>query len=177
MDHTNCFNSSFTILEKEAELESTPTVLNCELKFRVVNVDPENGEDEGEPFDEEYPLEDLEISTADFVTKASLGDFRRAWESAGIKNEILQKFGLAENTIENAAKAVIGCMGMQTCDGTGTIKSGAKQHMLHLSGTFLGGIKVLARCQISSQRNASILKMAIRSERDDVSKLMSDCIC
>lgn len=169
--------SCFTILEKEAELESTPTVLNCELKFRVVNVDPENGEDEGEPFDEEYPLEDLEISTADFVTKASLGDFRRAWESAGIKNEILQKFGLAENTIENAAKAVIGCMGMQTCDGTGTIKSGAKQHMLHLSGTFLGGIKVLARCQISSQRNASILKMAIRSERDDVSKLMSDCIC
>jgi coatomer protein complex subunit gamma len=170
--------SCFTILNKGSELESTPTLFNCELKFQVVNVDPISGEDEGEPMEEEYPLEDLEVFTADFVVKTSLGDFRKEWDVLGKKNEILQKFGLSENKIENAAEAVIDCMGMQPCDGTGVIKPGAKQHMLHLSGTFLGGIKVLARCQIALQGNAaSILKMAIRSERHDVSKLISDCIC
>ena len=175
-------SSCFTILEKNprADLESAPTLFGCELKFLVVNVHPESGEDEGEPFDEEYPLEDLEIFTADFVSKESpsLGDFRRAWETIGNAHEILQKFGLAEKTIANAVTAVIDCMGMQTCDGTGQIKPGAKQHMLHLSGTFLGGVKILARCQISAASNeSSVLKIAIRSEDDKVSKLMAECIC
>lgn len=169
--------SCFTVLEKQANLQSEPIILNCELKFSVINVDPESGEDEGEPFDEEYPLEDLEIFTADFVAKSSFGDFRTLWEKTGKENEVLQKFGLAQNTIENASNAIIDCMGMQTCDGTGTIKPGAKQHMIHLSGKFLGGVIVLARCQIASQENGSILKMAIRSERKDVSKLIAECIC
>jgi coatomer subunit gamma len=45
----------------------------------VVEVDPTTGEVEGEPagFAEEYPLEDLEIATADFMAKVSLGDFKR----------------------------------------------------------------------------------------------------
>lgn len=43
----------------------------AELKFRVVEVDPVTGEIEGdeEGFQEEYPLEDVEFSTADFVAK------------------------------------------------------------------------------------------------------------
>ena len=170
--------SCFTILEKQADVPFQPTAFSCELKFSVVPVGPETGEDEGEPFDEEYPLEDFEIFTADFVAKTVVADFRNAWEETGSKNEILQKFGLAEKTVANAASAVIDCMGMHTCDGTGMIKPGAKQHMLHLSGTFLGGIKILSRCQIAcSQGGAIVLKIAIRSEGKDVSKLMAECIC
>ena len=52
----------------------------CELKFNVVQVDPATGEPEGEGFDEEYPLEDLDVSTSDFVAKVAVSDFRRAWE-------------------------------------------------------------------------------------------------
>lgn len=43
----------------------------AELQFRVVEVDPGTGEIEGdeEGFNEEYPLEDVEISTVDFMAK------------------------------------------------------------------------------------------------------------
>jgi hypothetical protein len=35
--------------------------------------------DEG-GYDEEYPLEGLDINTNDFMAKVSVGDFRRNWE-------------------------------------------------------------------------------------------------
>lgn len=43
----------------------------AELKFRVVEIDPTSGEVAGhqDGFREEYPLEDIEISTADFIAK------------------------------------------------------------------------------------------------------------
>mmetsp|Transcript_3375 Transcript_3375/g.9905 ORF Transcript_3375/g.9905 Transcript_3375/m.9905 type:complete len:108 (+) Transcript_3375:2381-2704(+) len=43
----------------------------AELKFRVVEVDPVSGDIEGDEdgFQEEYPLEDVEISSADFIAK------------------------------------------------------------------------------------------------------------
>ena len=150
-----------------------------ELKFSAISVDPETGEDDSdEVYEDDYHLEDFEIFIADFVAKTSVPDFRKAWESIGGANEMLQKFGLSEKTIANAAGAVVECMGMQPCDGTGTIKPGVKQHMFHLSGIFLGGIRILARCQIGiSKEGTIVLKMAIRSERGDVSKIMLESIC
>lgn len=173
----NCF----TVLEKNegATVNFTPTMFNSELKFSAISVDPETGEDDSdEVYEDDYHLEDFEIFIADFVAKTSVPDFRKAWESIGGANEMLQKFGLSEKTIANAAGAVVECMGMQPCDGTGTIKPGVKQHMFHLSGIFLGGIRILARCQIGiSKEGTIVLKMAIRSERGDVSKIMLESIC
>jgi len=173
----NCF----TVLEKNEGASSrfTPIMFNSELKFAAISVDPETGEDDSdEAYEEDYHLEDFDIFIADFVAKTPVSDFRKAWESIGGANEMLQKFGLSEKTIANAAVAVIECMGMQTCDGTGKIKPGVKQHMLHLSGIFLGGIKVLARCQIGvSKEGAVVLKIAIRSDKGDVSKVMLESIC
>ena len=67
----------------------------CELKFTVVQVDPNTGEEEGDSFEEEYPLEDLEIATADFMAKVSVPDFRKAWEQIGTDNESSRKVCLA----------------------------------------------------------------------------------
>lgn len=82
-----CFKS-FTYLHKECTLGATARswlVLRCisdsrigtaahfmaELRFRVIEVDPATGEIEGdeEGFQEEYPLEDVELLTADFMAK------------------------------------------------------------------------------------------------------------
>jgi coatomer subunit gamma len=35
--------------------------------------------DEG-GYDEEFPLEGLELNTSDFMAKVAVGDFRRSWE-------------------------------------------------------------------------------------------------
>ena len=159
-----------------------PVAVDCELSFRVVQVDPSTGEAEGdeEGYEEEYPLEQFEITTSDFMAKAFVGDFRKAWEDAGTNGEVLEKFALQFRKLEESVNAVLDFLGMQAVDGTGTLPAGdaaKRTHTLHLSGKFVGGIEVLARAQIQSdEASGAILKLAVRSADPTVSQLVSECI-
>lgn len=175
-DTKNCF----AVLERNGDAPLTLGNFTCELRFLVVQVDPATGEEEGDAFEEEYPLEDLEISTSDFMAKVSVPDFRKAWEAVGNSNEVLEKFALQFKKMEDAVSAVIDFLGMQPCDGTGVVKAGAggKPHMLHLSGVFVSGQSVLARAQVTLQGEGGgvVLKIAVRSEDEQVSRMVADCI-
>jgi len=175
-DKKNCF----TILQRSEEgvdaSALTSSTFACELKFTVVQVDPATGEEEGDTFEEEYPLEDLVVATSDFMAKVAVPDFRKGWEALGNDNEVLEKFALQFRKMEDALASVIDFLGMQACDGTGTIKTPGKPHMLHLSGVFMGGQQVLARAQIAMQDTGAVLKIAVRSEAEDVSRMVADCI-
>lgn len=171
----NCF----TILERSMEAPLGPSHFTCELRFTVTQVDPATGEEQGNTFEEEYPLEDLEISTSDFMAKVTSPDFRKAWETIGNENEVLEKYALQFKSTEDAVVAIIDFLGMQPCDGTASVKaaSAGKPHMLHLSGVFVTGQNVLARAQIAVQSAGGVvLKIAVRSDDADVSRMVADCI-
>jgi coatomer protein complex subunit gamma len=167
-------------LERVSDSPLVPASFACELRFNVVQVDPATGEEEGDAFEEEYPTEVLVISTSDFMAKVSVPDFRKAWEDAGNDNEVLEKFALNYKKVEEAVVAILDMLGMQPMDGTAVVKPdmGTKPHMLHLSGTFVSGEKVLARAQVSSAGPAGgvVLKVAVRSGDADVSRMVADCI-
>jgi coatomer protein complex subunit gamma len=113
------------------------------------------------------------------MAKVSVPDFRKAWDAIGNDNEVLEKFALQFKRLEDAVAAVIDFLGMQPCDGTAAIKPnlGGKPHMLHLSGVFVSGEKVLGRAQIAMQGDSSVvLKIAVRSDNSDVSRMVTDCI-
>jgi coatomer protein complex subunit gamma len=74
--------NSFTILECNADATLVPNHFTCELCFTMVQVDPTTGE-EGDTFEEEYPLKDLEILTSDFMAKVAVPDFHKVWENSG----------------------------------------------------------------------------------------------
>jgi len=172
----NCF----VVLQRNLASQLSPSTFSCELRFTVVNVDPSTGEEEGDTYDEEYPLEDLEICTSDFMAKVPVGDFRRSWDQMGNTHEVLEKFQLQFKKLEDAVNAVIDFLGMAPCDGTANIKAntGGKPHMLHLGGVFVGGCSVLARAQVVMDSNGTgvMLKIAVRSEDDSVSRMVIDCI-
>jgi coatomer protein complex subunit gamma len=88
--------SCFVCLKRSAEGGFSSVTMSCELSFRMVQVDPVTGEvdSSAKGFDEEFPLEDLEVSTNDYMAKVSLGDFRRNWDSMGTEGEVLEKFAL-----------------------------------------------------------------------------------
>ena len=144
----------------------------------MVEVDPATGEEEGATFEEEYPLEDLTITTSDYMAKVSVPDFRKAWEAMGNESEVLQKFALQYRKVEDAVTAVLDFLGMQPCDGTAVVKPTGKPHMLHLSGVFVTGQQVLCRAQIAQPNDAGqcVLKVAVRSPEMDVSSMVADCI-
>lgn len=170
----------FTILERDTDAALTSSHFTCELRFTVVQIDPVSGEEEGDTFEEEYPLEDLEVATSDFMAKVAVADFRKAWEAAGNENEVMEKFALQFKRMEDAISAIIDLLGLQACDGTAALKPNAagKPHMLHLSGVFMGQQQVLARAQIAMQGDNAgvVLKIAVRSEDADISRMVADCI-
>jgi len=169
--HASCFS----VLQKNSDVTFSPCYLICELKFTVVSVDSETGEEKGDSFDEEYALEDFDLNISDFISQTSVNDFRKSWDGLAGKGEALQKFSLRESNLQDATRSVIKCSGLHVSDGTSRVRSGVKQHMIHLSGTFLWGGNVLARSQVSiSSHGTIILKIAVRSENIIVSKMIVD---
>lgn len=170
--------NTFTVLQRNDDVPIEANAFASTLHFNVVQVDPASGEDESDAFEEEYPLEDLEISTADYMAKVSVPDFRKAWEGIGNDNEVLEKYALSFKSVEDAVTAVINLLGMQPCDGTGSVKANTgKPHMLHMSGIFIGGKAVYARAQLAMQGDSGVvLKIAVRSEDENIPRMVADCI-
>jgi len=179
-EHSSCFVS---LKRLAGEDYSAAVTFSCELAFRMVQVDPVTGEVEGDEkgFDEEFPLEDLEIASSDFMAKVSLGDFRRSWDQMGSDGEVLEKFALQFKKLEEAVAAIIDFLGMQPVDGTGTVSpdlaATKKPHTLHLSGVFVGNVPVMVRAQLQmDDASGVVLKMAVRSQSKEVSQTVAECI-
>jgi len=175
----------YTVLERNMDVPLETNEFTSSLHFNVVQVDPVTGDAESDSFEEEYPLEDLLISSADYMVKVTVPDFRKSWEVTGNENEQMSKYALQYKSLGDGVAAVIGMLGMQPCDGTGVVKTAAgvggeddkKPHMMHLSGTFIGGKSVLARAQMAKQGASQVLlKIAVRSEDATVTKMVVDCI-
>lgn len=169
--------------EEDETIPGASTSLSCTLKFNVVQVDPTTGEVEGdeEGYEEEYALESLDINTNDFMAKVTFPDFRKLWEQTGTSGEVLEKFALQFKKLSDAVTAVIDFLGMQPCDNTGTVTDVSiknKSHTLHLSGMFVGNLTVLVRAQLQLDDAVGgvVLKIAVRSEKKEVSVLVAECI-
>lgn len=174
-------SSCFVCLKRTGPIASVS--MNCELQFKLLTVDPTTGEvDTGRKgFDEDYPLEELELNTSDFMAKVSVPDFRRSWDAMGNDGEVLEKFSLQFRKVEEAVGAVIDFLGMQPVDGTNVVPpevlASKKPHVLHLSGIFLGNSPVLARAQLQHDDSGNVLlKLAVRSKSEDLSRQVADCI-
>jgi coatomer protein complex subunit gamma len=66
---------------------------------------------------------------------------------------------------------------MAPCEGTGAVKAGTNKHQALLAGVFLGGIKALARMQVTLDASAGcVLKVGVRAEDPGVAELVMSCI-
>lgn len=57
------------------------------LKFTTKEIDPTTGEPEESGYDDEYQVEDLELTGADYVVPAFAGNFNHIWEQVGASGE------------------------------------------------------------------------------------------
>lgn len=75
--------STYVIVEYPNEVASSAASFGATLKFIVKDCDPNTGEpDSDEGYDDEYILEDLEITVADQIQKVKKSNFASAWDSA-----------------------------------------------------------------------------------------------
>lgn len=169
--------SCFVVVEKVLEdHEPLPVVtMALELKFKVCELDPVTGQVDGEGFDEDYPLEDLELSSSDFIAPVPVPDFASAWKALN-ENEVRESFALPGKDLGENLASVLRFLGMAACDGTEVIQPRATSHIFSASGLYIGGIHALVKGKLAHGENGIILQMAVRSQDADVSQTLSDCI-
>lgn len=169
--------SCFVVLMRDRDQPLSSATFACELQFTVCPIDGESGEEIGECYEEEYPLEDVEILPSDFVLAYSVQDFRGAWDSIGKENELFKRVGLQITSLEEAVRKVVDFLGMDACDNTANVRKGATKQTLHLCGSFLGSTPVMARVQLAPHNGIIVLKIMIRSSESKVSQTVLDWIC
>lgn len=98
---------SFKKLAGEASFAAS-TFSNV-LKFTTKEIDPTTGEPEETGYDDEYEVEALELTGADYVIPTFAGNFNHIWEQVGATGEE------AEETLQlSGVKSIVGTCNIQT---------------------------------------------------------------
>lgn len=177
----------YVALARNPDAPLSAVTVSAELRFASRECDPASGEPLSEATPETYPVDGFDISPADYVAPTPVADFRGAWEASGAGGEVIESYQLPARAVDKAVASIAEALGMAFCDGTGTVRPGATRHAAFLSGTFLGGVRVLARMQVqlvgadgteaaAGGGSGVIVKVGVRSEDRDVSQLLMDCI-
>jgi len=150
------------------------------MRFTVKDCDPDTGEpDSDEGYDDEYQLEDLEITFGDFIQRVNKTNFRNAWEDLGETNELEDTYELsAMKSLPEAIKQIVQHLGMQPCERSDKVPDGKSAHQLLMAGVYRGGFEVLAMAKLvlPSPEEGVTMQLTVRSENSDVSELLTQVV-
>eukprot|EP00198_Chlamydomonas_reinhardtii_P001857 XP_001691193.1 gamma-cop [Chlamydomonas reinhardtii] len=173
----NGVGQCYTVVTRPPGAIATGKIVNI-LKFKVKEIDPGTGEAEEEGYDDEYVLEDLEVSPADYVKPTLLSNFRKSWEELDPSTEKEDEYGLGvREGLQEAVEAVIGILGMQPCEGSEAVPPNARSHTVLLAGIFVGYQQVLVRMSsgIDAANNVA-MKLVVRAESLELSEAVHQII-
>jgi len=175
------YNQQGTTYTIVALSEEEPTLVaasfSCTLKFVVKDCDPTTGEaDDDEGYEDEYVLEDLDLSVADHVHKVNKTNFGASWEEVGETNELEDTYALSVETLNDAVKNIVSFMGMQPCERTDKVPEGKSSHVLLLSGVFRGGDDVLVRARLALVDAGITMQITVRSSNPVASEVIASAI-
>jgi len=160
------------VRHKEGEFP-TGTFANT-LKFSLREVDLTTGRPDESSHDDDYSLEDIEVTLGDYMKRTPCSNFKEEWETLG--NQAVESFNLSTmGSIKEAVTAIIDLLGMQPCDNTENVAGKSEQHQLLLSGTFVGDVPVLVRV-LMVMKDASQgvnMRLAARSTDPVISKTIA----
>jgi coatomer protein complex subunit gamma len=83
-DEPGTFYVSF---KKTGDTPFAATSFTNVLKFTTKEIDPSSGEPDSEGYEDEYQVEDLELSGSDYVLPAFAGSFDHVWEQTGANGD------------------------------------------------------------------------------------------
>ncbi|QRW11969.1 coatomer subunit gamma [Ceratobasidium sp. AG-Ba] len=154
------------------------TVLE-QVAFVSKEVDPSSGEPEEDGYEDEYNLEDVEVSAGGDWIVPSYAAFSAEWDRLGATGvEVVETFALgAMESIKAACDSLIEILGMEALGGTENPTS-KSVHTLQLSGLVVGGGgKVLARCRMTYAAGDGVtLELGVRAEKEEAARLVVGAI-
>lgn len=155
----NEVNATYVIVEYPNDIVSSAATFSATLKFEVKDCDPATGlPDSDDTYNDEYMLEDLEITVADQIQKSKKTNFSAAWEAAESEGEYyhvtIDKWKLllilpfltdwievedtyalsAVNTLQEAVNTILKFLGLGAANMTERVNEGVHTHSLLCSG-------------------------------------------
>lgn len=85
---------AFRLRDKDGTGFIATTFTNT-LRFTTKEIDPSTKEPEEGGYDDEYEVEDLELSGSDYILPAYAGSFDNVWEQAGVGEEVSETIQLS----------------------------------------------------------------------------------
>ncbi|KAF8665418.1 hypothetical protein AX16_000437 [Volvariella volvacea WC 439] len=146
----------------------------CTLKFISKELDPSTGEPEEEGYEDEYQLEEVELSAGGDYIVPSYVTFGSEWDRLHGGASATETFSLsAMESLKAACDSIIEVLNMEPLGGTESPTS-SSVHTLQLSGIVAGGGgKVLARCRMTFSRGQGVtLELSVRAERQEACNLV-----
>ncbi|KAF7249799.1 Coatomer subunit gamma-1, partial [Varanus komodoensis] len=158
--------------------EEDPTAVactfSCMMKFTVRDCDPNTGEAEEEGYEDEYVLEDIEVTIADHIQRVLKPNFGAAWEEVGDEFEKEETFTLSTvKTLEEAVSNIVKFLGMQPCERSDKVPENKNSHALYLAGVFRGGHDLLVRARLVLTDNVTMQVTARSREELPVDVIMA----
>ena len=77
----------FVSFKKTTDITYPITSFTNVLKFTSKEIDPSSGEPDESGYEDEYQVEDLDLTGSDYVTPAYAGSFDHAWEQTGASGD------------------------------------------------------------------------------------------
>lgn len=162
------------------------------LKFTTKEIDPTTGEPEDTGYDDEYQVEDLELTGSDYVVPAFAGNFNHIWEQVGASGEeaeeTLQLSGVKSiagmffhshqacnemsNNLTDATEQLTKTLSLQPLDGT-DVPINTTTHTLKLFGKTVTGGRVVANIRMAySSKSGVTSKIVVRGEEEGIAALI-----
>ncbi|KIJ22182.1 hypothetical protein PAXINDRAFT_178275 [Paxillus involutus ATCC 200175] len=166
---------SFT---RDSPEEYATASFQCALKFISKELDPSTGEPEEEGYEDEYQLEEVELTAGGDYIIPSYSSFSSEWDRLRSGASATETFSLiAMESIKAACDSIIEILNMEPLGGTETPTS-PSVHTLHLSGLVTGGGgKVLVRCRMTFSKGQGVtLELGVRAEQENACALVVSAV-
>lgn len=146
------------------------------LKFTSREIDPSTNEpEEGDGYEDEYQVEDLELTGSDFIIPAYAGNFDAVFAEvlASGGDEATETLQLsAVKSIADATDLLIKALGMQALEGS-EMPMNASTHVLKVLGKSVKGGRVVGMVRMAfSAKSGVTVKIVVRSEEDGIAALV-----
>jgi coatomer protein complex subunit gamma len=166
------------------------TTFSNTLKFTSKEIDPTTNEPEESGYEDEYQVEDLDLTGADYVVPAYAGSFDNVWEQsngeeasetmqlsnmksiAGKRHHIQSHSLRTTNNPAEAVEQLAKALSLQPLEGT-DVPMNTSTHTLKLFGKTVTGGKIAAMIRMAySAKTGVTVQIKCRSEEEGVAPLV-----
>ncbi|VVC44849.1 Hypothetical protein CINCED_3A011042 [Cinara cedri] len=148
----------------------------AKMKFIVKDCDPITGEVQDDGYQEDYRLEDVEMTLKDQMLQVKLGNWDTLWEEAkGVCFEVQETFALplTDGGLSDTINQIISFLGMAAANNTDNVHPPNKSsHIVNLAGMMRGNCKVLAQAKLALSDNVVNIQLTVRSMDERVAELV-----